>query len=946
MTENIISFSPRDESFRFWYTLWDLFPATYTCPWDLQRVGKLGDGGKWICGMSKYENPRPPARPPLRVYSFGVGGDSSFEDDFLNRSSAAEVWGFDDTVDGWGQGLGARYPDRTHFFKTAVAGYDFYDEGDRTEFLSVKSIMKKLGHDYVDLVKMDIEGDEFPALEAFLEEFREAGREVPVGQLVVEIHVPEKGPRISQFAEWWGRIEGIGMRPVSAYDASAGRRAELDVEVDGTARFAGLNVDVIKAKTDSYHTDFAGTLLEAQDISGFNRSPHHTYQPTGESVHDAFAITMTGGLQAGGEKREHVDENLLTWMKWILDCRVNHWHIPGGSTQDKLDINSAHLFFRAAVFGRSFIVTEKGYFGFAPSTFYFDRDDYVRLLSLSPGEFDEPIVCDLKIASIAHLPQHFEALSYCWGDQRDRKPIILRGTEYLATASLITALRHLRYADRPRTLWVDALCINQEDTAELSHQILHMRNIYSQATRVLAWVGTEEWNPKAAFDAIRRRAEKAAVLDEASLAALYHFLSSPYWERLWVVQELALARDIAIVCGREILPWKAIDQLMAPDAAGRRLPDGLPYHMRKGLWKVRHLWHTRTVLHSPDRSLNFLQVLNKFNPCLCYLAKDKVYATLGMSSDVVRRIVRPDYTDSTTTEDVFRQATIACISEQKNLDVLALTRRWTEYGEFQVSGDEPKPPVSRVSWAGEWSTVRIIRPLIEPDDTVKAYAAAPCDGFDVEEATRHANRGLLKLKGVLLDMLNHVEELPNPYLDGWEERTIAWEPKGLDTYEYPTGENGVDAFWRTLLFDMAYSTFHPVHERLTKEEAPRYRQLYLEWTGRSESSTNENSFSNCLRWGVNFSSLHGWTFAVTETGYFVRTQPEAEPGDVVAFVSGSAVPLILRATQNLEVGYAHGSSDVGGQRLWRLVGSGYVHGMMDGEAFDKNPPDVVDILLV
>ncbi|TDZ28854.1 hypothetical protein C8035_v003842 [Colletotrichum spinosum] len=163
--------------------------------------------------MRKYES----LQRPLRVYSFGVGGDSSFEAEMLNRSSSAEVWGFDDSVDGWGLDLAAGFPNRTHFFKAAVAGYDFFDESDKTEFLSIRSIMAKLGHDYVDIVKMDIEGDEFPTIESFFKDFERGekyeGKEVPVGQLVIEIHVPDKGPRITQFAEWWERLERSGMRP-------------------------------------------------------------------------------------------------------------------------------------------------------------------------------------------------------------------------------------------------------------------------------------------------------------------------------------------------------------------------------------------------------------------------------------------------------------------------------------------------------------------------------------------------------------------------------------------------------------------------------------------------------------------------------------------------------------------------------------------------------------
>ncbi|KAL0777360.1 hypothetical protein CaCOL14_006877 [Colletotrichum acutatum] len=170
--------------------------------------------------MSKYEKAEANSRAserPIRIYSFGIGDDSSFEAEMLSRSSAAEMYGFDDTVDGWGKGLEA-YPNRTHFFKTAVAEYDYYDEVEKTEFLSINSIMKKLGHDYVDLIKMDIEGDEFPTLESFLGDYAKGGelegKEVPVGQMVIEIHVPEKGPTISQFAEWWERIEEVGFRPV------------------------------------------------------------------------------------------------------------------------------------------------------------------------------------------------------------------------------------------------------------------------------------------------------------------------------------------------------------------------------------------------------------------------------------------------------------------------------------------------------------------------------------------------------------------------------------------------------------------------------------------------------------------------------------------------------------------------------------------------------------
>ena len=77
------------------YTVWDFFPATWTCPWDIQRVGRLGDGGKWVCGMSKYEER---TESPTIIYSFGVNGESTFEDEILRRTNA-ELYAYDYSVD-------------------------------------------------------------------------------------------------------------------------------------------------------------------------------------------------------------------------------------------------------------------------------------------------------------------------------------------------------------------------------------------------------------------------------------------------------------------------------------------------------------------------------------------------------------------------------------------------------------------------------------------------------------------------------------------------------------------------------------------------------------------------------------------------------------------------------------------------------------------------------
>lgn len=82
-----------------YYTVWDYFPPAYTCPWDIQRIGRFGDGGKWICGMSKYEK-----HEGLIVYSFGVEQDSAFEEAILKRTDA-EIFAYDFSVNGVSQVL-------------------------------------------------------------------------------------------------------------------------------------------------------------------------------------------------------------------------------------------------------------------------------------------------------------------------------------------------------------------------------------------------------------------------------------------------------------------------------------------------------------------------------------------------------------------------------------------------------------------------------------------------------------------------------------------------------------------------------------------------------------------------------------------------------------------------------------------------------------------------
>lgn len=112
----------------------------------------------------------------------------------------------------------------------------------------------------------------------------------------------------------------------------------------------------------------------------------------------------------------------------------------------------------------------------------------IRLLTLRRGEWQDDIDCGLHVVSLDENPK-YEALSYTWGSGSSTKPIFVNSNEVRVTVNLEAALRHIRSANRSHTLWIDALCINQDDVAEKTHQVALMGEMYKGCTSCYAWLG-------------------------------------------------------------------------------------------------------------------------------------------------------------------------------------------------------------------------------------------------------------------------------------------------------------------------------------------------------------------------------------------------------------------------------------------------------------------------
>lgn len=115
-------------------------------------------------------------------------------------------------------------------------------------------------------------------------------------------------------------------------------------------------------------------------------------------------------------------------------------------------------------------------------------------MTILPGNFSSKIRLDLHKEQFAEdSTKEFEALSYAWGSTKKLVDVYVGETgcqTIQVTRNLADALPYLRHQEKPRVLWIDAICVNQQDLGERSSQVKRMPDIYSKATRVV-WLGLE-----------------------------------------------------------------------------------------------------------------------------------------------------------------------------------------------------------------------------------------------------------------------------------------------------------------------------------------------------------------------------------------------------------------------------------------------------------------------
>jgi hypothetical protein len=320
-------------------------------------------------------------------------------------------------------------------------------------------------------------------------------------------------------------------------------------------------------------------------------------------------------------------------------------------------------------------------------------DDKIRLVEIEPARYDREIInCEIIHVRKSDLSLEYEALSYTWGDASKLKSIVIGAShEFHVTSNCYDALRRFRDHDGKRLIWIDAICINQEDDAERTQQVGIMGEIYRCASQVLVYLGEADENSKRVFDHVAQlqfynensgkdtdfgeKLPKDFALVEATRAVLQR----SWFSRVWVLQEVYQnPRNVKVVCG--------------PDSVFWRYFSGCCMHLCKskivdfGEYSA-YLPHVLTI-GAENRSRGLFELLCQTRHAAATDPRDKFFAILSMIREDKNALSLSDYSQNTTM--VYTAVGLYLLQKCKLLLLLAVRHRHSTYPAL-------------ASWIPDWS---------------------------------------------------------------------------------------------------------------------------------------------------------------------------------------------------------------------------------------------------
>ncbi|KAJ3539744.1 hypothetical protein NM208_g5360 [Fusarium decemcellulare] len=325
----------------------------------------------------------------------------------------------------------------------------------------------------------------------------------------------------------------------------------------------------------------------------------------------------------------------------------------------------------------------------------------IRLLKLLPAPSQTDAIEVVLFVQKPDSPTlQYEALSYRWSDPNDRCRITVNGMHFMITRTLHSALREFRSIRRERLLWADGICIDQSNVLERNHQVSLMNEIFSAATFVRVYVGEAADETYRAMQLIydcgklssKEDVKDRILQDETGSKALTELLSRPYWQRMWIFQEIVLGRAVVIYCGSFQAPWHGLYSIDEASGDGRlwfenQIRQGWVFNLRKALFRISQFCIDRSQARYPTNVLQPTRALQATDP------RDKLFALLGVSD--FGSTLTADYAKST--RDVYVDFASRFMKQENDLALLLTA------GLCQMQNG---PDIELPSWTPDFRGVR------------------------------------------------------------------------------------------------------------------------------------------------------------------------------------------------------------------------------------------------
>jgi len=568
--------------------------------------------------------------------------------------------------------------------------------------------------------------------------------------------------------------------------------------------------------------------------------------------------------------------------------------------------------------------------------------DEIRIAQINcASSEDEDIHCHLLHVQ-RNAPGQYQALSYAWGPPHERGlgRIYLEGIPHPVTRTMEIALRKLRrkHGQSPLTIWIDALCINQNDDEEKCEQVEMMRTIYQQATEVSIWLGPEDWSPRSdlawhlikdLYHCPRELSSLSSIIQPSrqdEFDALVQFFRRDYFWRIWVVQEVACATNATVYYGSESMPWSGLVEICDKLSDARAFLRGVIYHdkpaslfsLMTGGPKNLSLSRRANLPSSEANAPSLVDLLSMHMSKGSTLQHDKVYGMVGISADR-DSFGKIDY--SRSVRETYIHTAQHIISTTGSLNVICI-----QQNDDNIHG--------LPSWVTDWERRNLFptHRVVSLRYRVPEFAAAGSSQSDVSCAH---NGTVLIAAGFVIDTIATVSDslyvygpesdvLPtlekfhnwwNVFIDNVGstsedievfQRTFvggAWAPR------YSEGEFKEDETQRLALFF-----------GLLQRLLPHLAESSLKPPPIAPDPVDDETLEKRERAMVSAAALrmHAKRIVISERKLGGLAPKLAEVGDKIAVLLGCDFPVVLR--------------EVDGK--CELIGEVYVDSIMNGEAMD------------